>query len=594
MTGRLRNLLGRAWEQRHDLLCGIERFPVAIAALAVFVVAVNLEIAEITALGTDRLTRFGAATSSAAALATAAILFFEVRGRAGVRAHLVSLLLALVAGVAVWRWRDLGVAPAALLAGAALLVPLAPYAGRRRGFWSFVWALANAAALSFVAIAVFCAGVSAILASLEYLFDLDVESSVYGHVWSTGLGFVGPLFALSQVPTAFPEADEPDPKDFIVAGIRVLADFVAVPLLAIYAAILHAYAAKIAAEAELPRGQVGWMVLSFGLAVLALRIVVDPFAPFSRASTRLFLRWWAPPLVVPLVLLVIAVWQRVGEYGFTPERYALALFAVFLAGVLAAQLASRTRNDIRLVPAFGALLLLATSFGPWGMMSLPARQQAERLRSILAEAGALEEGRLVRTPELSPEDVRTANSIVRILDSSGQIGRLRPLFAGREDDPFAASEEERLREITRLLAVDVVPRLPAADGSFWFGPGEPAALRLDGYDLVLPNLTWSLDQPARQVEIGATGFEISTAADGLTIRSGARTVVVPSEELRSTIESLLAAMPTRRRESAIPLVEVNVDGARIGLLFDSIAGKLDEKVAVNGGRFLLFLRSSDW
>jgi hypothetical protein len=61
-------------------------------------------------------------------------------------------------------------------------------------------------ALASIAVIVFCLGLSAILASLEYLFSLEIEGSVYSHVWSIGLGFVGPLLALSLVPTDFPDA----------------------------------------------------------------------------------------------------------------------------------------------------------------------------------------------------------------------------------------------------------------------------------------------------------------------------------------------------------------------------------------------------
>ena len=45
------------------------------------------------------------------------------------------------------------------------------------------------------------------------------------------------------------------------ARLRILTDFVAVPLLAVYAALLHAYALKILVTGELPRNQIGWMML---------------------------------------------------------------------------------------------------------------------------------------------------------------------------------------------------------------------------------------------------------------------------------------------------------------------------------------------
>ena len=192
---------------------------------------------------------------------------------------------------------------AAVLAGAARALTSAAAAP---GFWAFIWSLITAAALAFIAVIIFCLGLSAIFVSLHYLFGFEIDAALYGHFWSIGLGFVGPLFALSLIPIAFPTDDTPEGADLVLSGVRTLSDFVAVPLLATYALILHAYALKIVATGELPNNQIGWMVLSFGLCVLALRIVVHPLREVARAPTRLFLDWWAVPLVVPLALLVTA------------------------------------------------------------------------------------------------------------------------------------------------------------------------------------------------------------------------------------------------------------------------------------------------
>ena len=306
-----------------------------------------------------------------------------------------SLVLAASVGSALWYWDRLGVAFPALFVAAVASIPLAPYVRREpAGFWAFIWRLIHAAALAFIAIIVFCAGLSAIFASIDYLFGVDIKSSLYGHIWSIGLGFVGPLFALSLIPTTFPERDEPDAADIFVAGLRILSDFVAVPLLAVYVVILHVYALKILIESELPKGQIGWMVLTFGLAVLALRVVVYPMAVFAWMPTRLFLRWWPIGLVVPLGLLLIALWQRVSIYGVTPERYALGLFALFLGLVLLTQLSARTRDDVRVVPALAALALFVGSFGPWGMFAVSARSQMDRLTDHLAHAGVLGDGKV--------------------------------------------------------------------------------------------------------------------------------------------------------------------------------------------------------
>jgi hypothetical protein len=269
--------LAKWHELSSALVWALSRFPVTIVALAVFALYVNLLIANIVEVSDEDVLRAGVALVGAAAIATSAVLFGERVALGAFVRHLLSLILAAAVGLALWYWERLAISFPALFVAAALTIPLAPYLRRERhGFWAFIWLLTHAVALAFITIIVFCLGLSAIFATVDYLFGVDVDSSVYGHIWSLGLGFVGPLFALSLVPTKFPEADAPDLNDVFVAGLRIISDFVAVPLLAVYVVILHVYALKILIEQVLPKGQIGWMVLSFGLSVLLLRIVAHP------------------------------------------------------------------------------------------------------------------------------------------------------------------------------------------------------------------------------------------------------------------------------------------------------------------------------
>jgi hypothetical protein len=150
-------------------------------------------------------------------------------------------------------------------------------------------------------------------------------------------------------------------------------------------------------------------------------------------------------MVVPLVLLVIAVSERVSAYGVTPERYGLALFALFLGLVLVVQIVPRWRGDIRFIPALGALALFIASFGPWGIVPATARSQTDRLMGILTEAGSLRNGELIAEPvALSADATRSVRTIVPLLGRLGQLDRLQELFAGRDDDPLRGRPRRHL------------------------------------------------------------------------------------------------------------------------------------------------------
>jgi hypothetical protein len=602
MTG---GLFARLWALRGAALTGIERFPVALLWLAGFVVVVNLDIAGALDLDGEVIARAGAASGAAAAIATAWVLSCERRALSPPIRHGASFALAALFGAAIWFWDPLAVAPPALVTAAVLAVPLAPYLRREAGgFWGFFWALVHAGALAFLAVIIFCIGLSAILASLQYLFDIDIDWSIYGHVWSIGLGFVGPLFALALVPRLFPDRDLVDANDVFITAVRILADFVAIPLIAAYAVILHAYALKILLTGEVPRNQIGWMVLSFGLAVMSLRILVHPLRTVGRVPTRLFLRFWALPLVVPLMLLAGAVGQRISDYGVTPERYGVALFAIFLATVLLAQLHPRWRGDIRVIPGLGAVWLLIASFGPWGVLSVSAASQTSRLVDHLAAANALQGTSLAGTPELPPTAARDVHSIVFMLHEIGQLERLRPLFAaaaGLPDDPFtppadAGKRPDWLpRQVLAALDAEDVPAIADPDGRFWTEPGRPAAVPLVGYDVMVPYVAWS--GPATTViEVPGLPLSIEMSELEIAFSDTAGRIVLPREEIRKAIAQRLDLAMAGGDPAGEPLfVEMVPQGRRIGVLLENLGGQVTgDELRLGSGRMILFLRRADW
>lgn len=598
----LRNWVVQLWNLRGTVLAGLARFPVSLGALLPFVVLVNIAIAGDTDLANDTITRAGAASVAAAMIAAAAILLGERRGLTPHLRHGVSIVVAAVAAGAIWFWEPLGVAPAALLLATILAVPLAPYLRRSpEGFWQFVWRLSHAVALAFIAVIVFCLGFSAILASLEYLFGVDIEARIYGHVWSIGLGFVGPLFALSLVPVEFPEQDTPDGADIIVTGVRVLSDFVAVPLLATYAVILHAYAAKIVLSGEVPKNQIGWMVLSFGLSVLVLRILAHPLGELARMPTRLFLRFWPLLLVVPLALLVNAVRLRMADYGVTPERYGLAMFALFLGVVLFAQIPKRLRGDIRLIPAVGAGCLLLASIGPWGMLPVSAASQMSRLTGLLAADGLLQDGRLASPPSFDYATAQDVQSIVVLLNNIGQIERIRPLFEGHAANPFEAAHAATGKRpdlsllVQKALDADRAPIPLDRSGAFWLDASASAAVPIDGFDLVVPGLVFDR-RSASTVAIPDLGMQLSLTAEGIALSGSSGRVLLAQADLRHAAEERLERM-TLSPEGRLPPVFLTEEmgGRRVGVLIQSLSGQITGKdFRLDGGRVDLFLRRADW
>jgi hypothetical protein len=172
-------------------------------------------------------------------------------------------------------------------------------------------------------------------------------------------------------------------------------------------------------------------------------------------------RWlvagWFWLMIVPTLLLVLAVWKRIDQYGVTPERYCLCLFALWLV-TMAGYLGVRSRRiDLRAIPASLGAALLLSSFGPWGAVAVSMRSQLRQLYANLQEHHLIADDQL----KLAPPHLATFNgvsaadpqlrSILKELDDLDALRRIAPLFAAIDDSPFKrASTADDLRNAFAL------------------------------------------------------------------------------------------------------------------------------------------------
>ena len=83
-----------------------------------------------------------------------------------------------------------------------------------------------------VGIAGFAAGLSAIVESLNFLFEAGLPNELHGHIWATASSLVAPIYGLSLAPRNLSEevhiADQRD--TLLERGISVLVNYILVPI----------------------------------------------------------------------------------------------------------------------------------------------------------------------------------------------------------------------------------------------------------------------------------------------------------------------------------------------------------------------------
>jgi hypothetical protein len=362
-----------------------------------------------------------------------------------------------------------------LLAVSGLFLAVAPYltGPEGRGFWAYNRALLERVLVAALYAHVLFVGAAIALAALENLFDVDVASGAYLRLWFVAALFLLPWFFVAGVPA---DREALERQDDYPRGLRAFTRFALLPIVALYLVILLAYFVKVLATWQWPSGWIGWLVSAVAAGGIFSLLLVHPLArrPGDRWVGTYATAFYA--LLLPaIVMLWLAIWQRVGQYGVTENRYFLIVLSVWLAGIAVHQLATRSRG-IRVIPASLGLLALVTFTGPWGAYGFSEGSQVRRLAGLLERHGMLAGGRVTpATGEVPPEDRREISAALRYLADTHELSAIAPWFDGRlaEIDTIGPRRErwrrgdERARLITAWLGVEYVSAWQGAR-SQWF------------------------------------------------------------------------------------------------------------------------------
>jgi Domain of unknown function (DUF4153) len=458
-----------------------------------------------------------------------------------------------------------------------LFVAVAPYVtgAEGPGFWAYNRALFERIIVSVIYTEVLFAGVAIALLALEKLFGLHVPRTAYVRLWAVAALFFNTWFFVARIPTDLRALDAPAPYP---RGLAVFTRFALLPIVAAYLLILTVYFVKVLVTWQWPSGWIGWLVSAVAAGGLFSLLLVHPLAagPGDR-WIRTYARGFYVLLLPAIVMLWLAVWQRVEQYGVTERRYFLIVLSVWLAGIALYQLVTRSRG-IRIIPASLCVVGLLTFAGPWGAYRVSERSQVHRLADLLGRHGMLAGGRVV--PATSPvplDDRREMSAVLQYLAETHGYGAIAGWFADslrRRGGPLAdlAPREagwDRTERLVRALGVEPVAS-GTARAAFWFTPeGSAAPLDIAGHDVLLRVDRWRLDDPPN------AGWAVRGNQDDATLtvwHDGARVAVFAldslAQELRASGLSQ-SVIPTERMRvvgsgnDGQPLLFLRVLGGRI-------------------------------
>jgi hypothetical protein len=547
------------------------RFPLVLAAAAV------ATIAGIAATGSGKETEYvrllAVATLGLPLLYSLTVLSERPEGRTPLRLAIpltgVAILAAFWALWSGWSEPIQAIRYMQLSAAFHLLAAFAPYAGSGspNGFWQYNRILFLRSLTASIYSAVLYAGLAIALLAVEKLFAVHMAPQSYVRLWILIAFLFSTWFFLAGIPEDFAALD--GLSDY-PAVLKIFTQYVLVPLVVLYLAILTLYLGKVLLTRQWPSGWIGWLVSSVAVIGLLSWLLIHPLEEREEfAWVKAYTRGFYIALMPAVVMLWLAIYKRVAEYGITEPRYFLIVLSAWLGGISIWYTFTRSRN-IKLIPASLCAIALVTFAGPTGAYSVSRASQAGRLAAILERNGLIANGHFQaggRTVSIA--DLKELSGTVRyLLETHGSraIGAWLPDSIRKTLSvvPAKGGSEFEARRLMNALGLEYVVRgAEGANEYFNYTTQNPQdAVAIDGYSYALHLAYWNTRDSLRVGD----GYMLRLATDSTALQLSRGGEVVLAIPLQPLADSAAVYRRTHSGLTDSDVMRTEVGGEKVSAL----------------------------
>ena len=510
----------------------LRRFPLAVLMAAALTVIILIKVNNNEAFSDEMMLRLLGGIVLAGFVTIIVTFVGEGQGRVtSIALKLVAVIAALLAG---YFYRPLSFIPPMAIGAAVLFLGTAPFWRKNHddaAVWNFTNRVWTAVVFAIAGGAIYSLGVFAIAGALDSLFSIKLYDFIQEWLLPIGLAFLAPVAWLSMLPR-YDRSSAGKSKEarYISRETGALGVWVLAPLTIIYTVILIAYGIKIAIIGALPNGEIAELVTPFLIIGTLTWLILDPALVPGKRLARWYSRAWFWFMIPATVLLIIAAYIRISDYGWTLPRYLLVLATIWALGIsLWFIVKGDTDRDIRIIPGFAALLLAFGSIGPWGADGFPAHSQASRLeRALAANDMLVENGHTIKpVNELKLVDVQAvirARGALRYLVNYEELKAINNFLTDSEvfpADKYNAISYKTREEIIKrfgLHAMDVPPQnVSNFDALYKNTYINSYIFSVEGYEYVTVRKNQNLNKNTpNEIEIG--DFNIALKNKNITVR----------------------------------------------------------------------------
>jgi MFS family permease len=478
-----------------------------------------------------------------------------------------------------------------------LLVAVAPFL--RRGnvapFWEFNRILFQRILLSFLFSTILYAGLAIALFAVQSLLGVKVHWKAYYFLYLSVSFLFNTWFFLAGVPSE----QELEVEYEYPAGLKMFVQFILLPLVTLYVVILYGYLVKILIVREWPRGTIGWLVSIVSVFGMLALLLVHPLRNLpGHRWIQFYSRVFYAGLFPLIILLLMAIWRRLSEYGLTEDRYFLLVLTLWMTA-MAVCFSFGRQPSIKIIPISLALVATLTLGGAWGPYQLSLQNQLSRLRDRLERLKILLNGRIEKTTSpIDFNDRKEISGLVRYLVDIHGVASLQPWF--NEDLKHRLEEKTGIQSsrglfwhstygqpkvIAEMMGVTYMETWEhTADGKRFYAGSAPAwneVRSISGYDYLCRFNLYKTQSGTSQsvITIGPSRYELLWRNDGhvIELTDGRRTLL--TLEMKPFL-ARLQHQTAQGANSGLPTEVMSMEGesvtARVRLRFESVMGTRDQ------------------
>lgn len=434
-------------------------------------------------------------------------------------------------------------------------------------------------AVTFIYSAVLYFGIIAILFTIDRLFDVNIDGKYYYYMFLIVTFIFGISLFISKL-----DSIEKSYRDYdYSSALKILLTYIVIPLITIYTLILYVYFAKIIITREWPRGLVSNLVLWYSALSVFIIFLITPIIEENKIAKSF--KIWFPKLVLPILLMMfMSMYQRVGQYGITENRYFIIALGIWVTGIMVYfSLVKPLRNII--IPITLSLVVLNSVYGPLSAFNVSINSQNKRLNKYLTTNGFLVDGNLIKKNNVSKEEQREISNIVEYFSNREQLDKIK-IFP----------EDFNTKEMDDILGFTFKPDIYGGYineeyFNYYLDPNE-IVLDIQGYDYYAHITTWS--NTTRKI----ADLEVLYEEKDNSLKLLQAETILFEENIKSIVLSIHNDLKNNRENNKEGIrledmiVEKTYDNIKIKIIFNNISGRQpydNDKILLDGTEFIILI-----